>query len=66
MSGPGVPTEASALFLWKEHVYDKATSIDPDAEHEWGTLAYGYFLGLGFHHAIAEKLVAQVDRKGWM
>ena len=66
MSGPGVPTEESAIWLWKEHVYDKGSIIDPHAYHEWDTLAYGYFLGLGFHPVIAEKLRMAVYSKGWM
>jgi hypothetical protein len=47
-------------------IYDKGKKIDPEGEHEWDTLAYGFFLGLGFCPAIAEKLQSEVDSKGWM
>ena len=40
--------KAQAMQLWKERVYDKARAVDPKDEHEWTTLAYGFFIAMGF------------------
>ena len=32
---------------FKTELHDRAKDIDPDNEHEWGTLAYGWALANG-------------------
>jgi len=39
-------TRKEAIALWKEKVHDRAPSIDENYEHEWETLALGFFLAL--------------------
>ncbi len=63
-------TRKQAIALWEglvwnrtddvdcngEPVEDGAHCVDPRNEHEWGTLAYGFFLALGFSLADAYEM----------
>lgn len=53
---------AQALQLWKERVYDVAQKVDPEDEHEWDTLAYGFFLGLGFLPEAALEMAGEAPQ----
>lgn len=38
-----------AFKLFKTKIVDRAEEVDGDNEHEWETLAYGFFLALDFN-----------------
>lgn len=40
-------TEQELLNQFKREVFDNRHSIDPDNEHDWMSLAVGYFLAMG-------------------
>lgn len=49
-------TRLEATRLFKEKVWDRPREIDPDDDHSWETLAYGFFLALGFEVSDAKSL----------
>lgn len=53
---------AQDIQLWKERVYDVARKIDPDDQHEWETLAYGFFLARGYTPKEALELAIEVPK----
>ena len=46
--------EATKLF--KEKIWDQASTIDPDDDHKWESLAFGFFIALGFEPPDAKSL----------
>lgn len=48
--------ELSALEKWENLVYKRAKLVDPDDQHDWTSLAYGFFLALKFEPAKAYEL----------
>lgn len=49
---------------WKSHIYGKADDIDPDKEHSWESLSYGYFLALTHDPKRARSLADEVYMQG--
>lgn len=49
---------------WKQDVWDKQTKVDPDNKLYWGSLAFGYFLGLGLSIDDALDAVKKADKEG--
>jgi hypothetical protein len=41
-------TQAEARRIWKQRVLEKSKIVDPDDEHDWDTLCFGFLLGLGY------------------
>ena len=54
----------AARDAWKRMVYDRASEIDDDQQHEWDTLAYGFLLGLGVDHVKAQGWVTMLNDEG--
>ncbi len=53
------------IEAWKKDVWDKQAEVDPDNEtHDWGSLALGYFIGLGMSVEDAEDSVRLADKAG--
>jgi hypothetical protein len=46
--------EATRLF--KEKIWDRASTIDPDDDHKWESMALGFFIALGFEPTDAKSL----------
>ena len=42
------PNVEKAIKLWSELVYDRTPEVDPNEEHDWESIALGFFLALGF------------------
>ncbi len=49
---------------WKQDVWDKRTEVDPDDKLYWGSLAFGYFLGLGLSIADAHNAIEKINEEG--
>lgn len=49
---------------WKHNVWDKQKDVDPENELYWGSLALGYFIGLGMSVQDAEDSVRLADKEG--
>lgn len=49
---------------WKHNVRHKWEEIDPHSEELWGSLALGYFLGLGLSPEDAADSVREADEQG--
>lgn len=51
-----MPTPHDKLLVrFKAEVYDKASDIDPEDEHDWTSLAFGFGLGAGLSARDAEE-----------
>ena len=50
-----------AKAKWETEVFDNVSEVDPEDEHYWKSLAYGFFLGCGFHPDDAHELTREVD-----
>jgi len=56
-TSPGAAmTRLEATRLFRERVWDRPRDVDPGDDVEWETLAYGFFLGLGFEPTDAKSL----------
>ncbi len=52
------------MEAWRTEVNEKASKVDPDDEHDWFDLAYGFFLGKGLRPARAKELAVEAQRRG--
>lgn len=50
-----------ALKAWRDKVLDRFEEIDPNGEHDWLDLAYGFFLGCGLAKDLAFELSEEVN-----
>lgn len=66
---PDLPTERviqvtvaedAAIKIWTESVHKRGSLIDPDDEHDWSTLCYGFLLGQGIEPERASDLSADI------
>jgi hypothetical protein len=48
--------EKQIIIKWKSVVYDRAAEIDPDDEHDWHSMALGFFLAYGLSPDSANSL----------
>lgn len=48
---------------WKRDVFTDAEKVDPDKEHNWESLSYGYFLALTRDPKRAKALANEVYMK---
>ncbi len=53
-----------AIAKWKKDVWDNAQGVDPDNEIDWGNLAFGFFMGMGFSVRDAYKLQNMAENEG--
>lgn len=54
-------SETDAQNEWTRLVYDKAKEVDPNDDHDWFDLAYGFFMGLGFDPSKAFQLALDAE-----
>jgi len=57
-------SEEQVIKLWKEKVYDKEGEIDPSQEQDWGSMAIGFALALGYRPDAAHRFVNKLSTKG--
>lgn len=57
-------TKDQAIALWKEKVWDKEQEIDPNQEEDWGSMAVGFALALGFTPEESYKFMFKLSEKG--
>lgn len=51
---------------WNDNVVEKVPEIDPGAEHDWHTLAIGFFLGRGFNGDDSHELALELLRRNML
>ena len=61
MSNPYMEKDIKA---WQREVYDDAGHIDPENQHYWRSLCYGYMIGRGNDHDEAEDYMRECDKRG--
>ncbi len=48
---------------WNDNVTEQVVEVDPGAEHDWYTLAIGFFLGRGFSGDDAHELARELLKR---
>jgi len=54
------------IYMWRTDVYEKRDDIDPNKEHSWEGMSYGYFLALTKDPKRAQSLAHEVYMKGFI
>jgi len=57
---------ANLGIVWRDEVFGRADSIDPDGDRDWEDMAYGYALGNGFTPDEAFDFIIFLIDEGWI
>lgn len=58
--------EEKLLTAWLTEVNRKAEEVDPDREHDWFDLCYGFFLGKGLSPSPAKALAVKAQKRRFL